>query len=93
MDATELSGILASVFTGVALLPQLIKIIKEKKGGGTSPLMLGSLFIGLIFWVIYGFYKNDRIIIISNGFSLAVNICICVLSLHYDRKHKDLAKL
>ena len=88
MESTQIAGIVASVFTGIALLPQLIKIVKEKKGGGTSPLMLGSLFIGLVFWVIYGFCKNDWIIIISNGFSLAANIAICILSLYYHKKAK-----
>ncbi|PBQ33635.1 hypothetical protein CNR22_18250 [Sphingobacteriaceae bacterium] len=92
MDATQIVGILASVFTGIALLPQLIKIIQEKKSGGTSPLMLGSLFIGLVFWVIYGFYKTDLIIIISNGFSLTVNSILCILSIRYHHKDKALAK-
>lgn len=85
---TEIAGIIASIFTAIALLPQLIKIIKEKKAGGTSPLMLASLFIGLVFWVIYGFYKDDWIIIISNGFSLVTNTTIGILSIYYG-KHKS----
>ena len=92
-NATEISGILASIFTAIALLPQLVKIIKEKKAGGTSPLMLSSLFIGLTFWVIYGICKNDWIIIISNGFSLLVNISISILSIHYHRKEKLILKI
>lgn len=89
MDTIQTVGIFASVFTGIALLPQLLKILKEKKGGGTSPFTLGSLFIGLVLWIIYGFYKQDWIIIISNSFSLAINIAICILSIHYHNKEKQ----
>jgi MtN3 and saliva related transmembrane protein len=82
-NAQTLIGIGASIFTGIALLPQLIKIIKEKDAGGVSPLMLISLFIGLVLWVIYGCYKNDWIIILANGFALLVNTAIAVLALYY----------
>ncbi|MBA3665736.1 MAG: SemiSWEET transporter [Bacteroidetes bacterium] len=76
-------GILASIFTAVALLPQLIKIIREKKSEGISYLMLASLFLGLSLWIWYGCMKEDWIIIISNAFSLCVNISIVVLSFVY----------
>jgi MtN3 and saliva related transmembrane protein len=85
MDLTELIGIIASIFTGIALLPQLIKIFKEKKAEGVSWLMLGSLFIGLTFWVIYGFKKEDYIIVVSNGFAWIVNITVFFLSMKYRR--------
>lgn len=76
-------GIIASVFTGIALLPQLIKIIKEKKSVGVSFLMLSSMFVGISLWIWYGFMKDDYIIIISNAFSLIVNILIVLLSIKY----------
>jgi MtN3 and saliva related transmembrane protein len=92
MDITEISGILASIFTGIALLPQLIDIIKNRKPATTPALTLISLFIGLCFWVAYGIFKNDWIIIISNGFSLLVNILIGLLSFYYPRKDKWLSR-
>src|SRR4051812_42534556 len=93
MDFTEISGILASIFTGVALLPQLFTILKYRKPASTPPLTLISLFVGLCFWVIYGCLKNDWIIIISNGFSLLVNIIIGVLSLCYHKRDLWLSRL
>jgi MtN3 and saliva related transmembrane protein len=87
MNAETIVGTLASVFTGVALLPQLVKVIREKSGDGTSYLMLGSLFIGLSFWVWYGCFKKDLIIIISNGFSFAINLSIFFLSLKYRKRN------
>jgi MtN3 and saliva related transmembrane protein len=76
-------GILASIFTGVSLLPQLVKLIKEKKAENVSFMMLLVLFVGLSFWVTYGILKNDYIIIVSNSFSLLVNLMTCILTLKY----------
>jgi MtN3 and saliva related transmembrane protein len=79
-------GIIASAFTSVALLPQLIKMFREKKSHGISPLMLGSLLVGLSLWVVYGFMKDDLIIIIANIFALVVNICVLVADWFFRRK-------
>lgn len=73
METAEITGIAASVFTSSTLIPQLIKILKEKKADGTSILMLLVLFTGLSLWVAYGVMKNDLIIIVANSFSLLVN--------------------
>ena len=83
MDASQVAGITASVFTGIALLPQLIKIFKEKDAKGTSWLMLSSLFIGLSLWIVYGVRKEDPIIIVSNAFAWTVNFIVIILSVKY----------
>lgn len=88
LNPTTLIGITASVFTAISLLPQLFKIIREKNAKGTSPFMLGSLFIGLSCWTWYGFLINDYIIVVSNGFSLLVNIAVSLLSIKYHKSYK-----
>lgn len=85
MDITQLIGIGASVGTGVSLLPQLIKLMKEKQAEHLSFLTMGVLLAGLILWVIYGSLKNDPIIIISNGVSIFLNVWIMVLSIKYKK--------
>lgn len=85
MELITIIGISASVFTAVSLVPQLIKILKEKKAQDVSLTMLISLFIGLIFWVYYGILKEDWIIIISNSFSLLVNIATVLLIIKYKK--------
>lgn len=86
MDWISIIGFIASVFSGISLLPQLIKLIKEKESKDLSFGMLGSLLIGLVFWVLYGCFKKDLIIIISNSFSLLLNVIISILSLKYKKK-------
>jgi MtN3 and saliva related transmembrane protein len=78
-------GISAGVFTAASMLPQLIKIIKEKKADDISLPMLFILFSGLILWIWYGFMKTDRAIIITNIFSLLINILTLAFSIKYKR--------
>ena len=83
MEIIQIIGIAASIGTGISLLPQLIKIIKEKKAENLSMRMMAVLLAGLILWVIYGCLKSDLIIIISNSFSIALNVTIIIFSLKY----------
>ncbi|MES2761764.1 MAG: SemiSWEET transporter [Bacteroidota bacterium] len=86
MNLTGIIGVSASVFTATSLIPQLIKLIKEKKSENISLGMMAVLFIGLVLWIWYGFLKEDWIIIISNGFSLMINLITVILSLKYKTK-------
>jgi len=78
-------GIAAGVCTSASMLPQLIKIIKEKKAGDISIPMVLILLTGLSLWIWYGFMKEDWAIIVTNIFSLLVNI----LMLFFGFKYKD----
>ncbi len=76
MDSTQILGFIAGIFTGISLLPQLIKIIKEKKTEDISAWMLLILMGGLALWISYGVLINNLPIIITNAFSLLINIAI-----------------
>lgn len=76
-------GITASVCSAISLLPQLIKIAKEKKAEAISLPMLGVLLLGLCTWIVYGIMKEDPVIIISNSISVALNIVTIILSIKY----------
>jgi len=86
MNSVFLIGIGASIFTAFATLPQLIKIIREKKANDISLMMLLILLSGLILWIWYGYKKMDWIIILSNSFSCLVNLLIVIFSLKYKNK-------
>ncbi len=86
MDIIEVVGFIAGIFTGISLLPQLFKILKEKKSEEISIWMLLILMVGLGLWAAYGILKNDLPIIITNLFSLLVNIFIIILRWKYRNK-------
>jgi MtN3 and saliva related transmembrane protein len=86
MNQPMVIGIIASIFSATALLPQLIKLIRDKKPQEVSSGMLLILFVGLAFWIYYGTLISDWIIIISNSFSLLVNLTIGILAILYSKK-------
>ena len=77
---------MAGVFTAASLLPQLIKLIREKKAEDISLFFLIILFCGLGLWIWYGSLRNDLPIIVTNTFSLIVNSMIIVLGIKYKKK-------
>jgi MtN3 and saliva related transmembrane protein len=79
-------GIIAGILTGVSLLPQLLKIIKEKKANSISFGMLAVLLAGLCAWILYGVLKKDYPIIVTNSFSLLTNIVILILATKYKNR-------
>jgi MtN3 and saliva related transmembrane protein len=78
-------GIFAGICTAVSLLPQLIKIIREKQADDISYRMLFILLTGLAAWVWYGVLKNDYPIIVTNSFSLLVNLAVIFFTIKYKK--------
>lgn len=79
----EYIGMAAGIFTAASLLPQLIKILQNKKATDISIATLVVLFIGIGLWIGYGFLKNDLPIIITNFASLFINILVMGFSVYY----------
>ena len=75
----SLVGIIAGIFTAMSLLPQLIKMIREKDYDGIAGGMLLILLTGLALWITYGILRKDWPIIITNSFSFLVNLVMVVL--------------
>ena len=69
----EIVGILAGVLTSTAMIPQLVKTVKEKNAENISPFMVIILILGTGTWSYYGVLKDDLPIIITNGFSCLIN--------------------
>lgn len=79
-------GIIAGILTCISMLPQLIKVLKEKNVDDLSPVMLLTLIIGLSLWVWYGIMKTEVPIIYSNSFAVLVNLCLLISYLIYRKK-------
>jgi MtN3 and saliva related transmembrane protein len=86
MDLTGIIGIVAGTCTSISLLPQLLKILKEKKAENISTLYLLVLLVGLILWVWYGIRREDIPIIATNGVSILLNLSIIFAGLKYKTK-------
>ncbi|MFT3750461.1 MAG: SemiSWEET transporter [Agriterribacter sp.] len=82
-------GIAAGICTAVSMLPQLIKILKEKKAEQVSIPMIAILLSGLSLWIWYGIAKKDFPVIITNCFSLLLNITLIIFSVRYKKRKPD----
>lgn len=85
MILENLIGITAGILTSISMLPQLLKVIKEKTVEDLSLPMIIILITGLSLWVWYGIIKNELPIIFSNAFAVIVNLFL----LSYYLRFKD----
>jgi MtN3 and saliva related transmembrane protein len=85
MDWTQIIGLSAGILTACSLLPQVIKTFREKKADDVSLLMLFVLQAGLVLWIVYGFKRDDIPILVTNCFSLLVNITMVFLRIRYKK--------
>ena len=88
MNIEPVIGTAAGILTSISSLPQLLKILKEKKVEHVSKLMFWVLVAGVGLWAFYGFLKNDLPIIITNILSLVINFIVLVLRYKYSRNGK-----
>ena len=83
MIAIETLGVLAGICTTVALLPQLIRLIKLKETKDISSYGYEVLTVGLALWFVYGLLNHDWPIMIANGISCLLTGCIVFLKFKY----------
>ena len=86
MEKTEWVGIIAGILTASSMLPQVIKVLKEKKAENISLLMVFVLISGVCLWIVYGVMRKDLPIIATNAFSLLVNLVLMVLRIRYKKR-------
>ncbi len=80
---TQIIGLIAGILTACSLLPQLIKILKEKHARDVSKGMLLVLMTGVALWIYYGVLREDLPIIITNSFSLLLNFVTLYFRIKY----------
>lgn len=85
MNRVQLIGILAGVLTSISAIPQVVKIIKDKKVEDISIGMFLTLVCGIGVWVYYGILRNDWPVIITNAISLLINLTILFLYKKYKK--------
>jgi MtN3 and saliva related transmembrane protein len=76
-------GIVAGILTSGAMIPQLVKVLKEKNVEDLSAFMLIVLIIGLSLWVWYGIMKDEWPIIVSNSLAVLFNISLAICLVIY----------
>lgn len=86
MDKQLFIGILAGSLTAISATPQIIKVLRTKEVEQVSPLMFLILAAGNATWCWYGILLKDWPIIITNAFSLAMDLAMLILKIVYHKK-------
>ncbi len=81
----ELIGLIAAVLTTVGFVPQLIKTLKTKDVEGISLTMYLVMFLGLIFWLTYGFLIDSFAIKLANIVSGIIVSSLIILKVLYKK--------
>lgn len=85
MDIKTIVGIIAGILTAVASLPQIFKVLKEKKAQSVSPAMFAMLLAGNGMWFWYGLLLNEIPIMATNAFSFLCAGTMIFLNYRYSR--------
>jgi MtN3 and saliva related transmembrane protein len=85
-DIFTLLGFVAGTVTSIGFIPQLIRGYQTKKLHDVSywmPLVLAS---GMLLWLLYGFFRNDIVIIVANSFGVSCNVLLIIMKKWYSTR-------
>lgn len=84
----EYIGIVAAILTTSGFVPQVYKTLKTKEVKGISLSMYLVLFVGMVFWLIYGVKINSFSIIVANIVSGLLVLMQIVAKIIYAKREK-----
>ena len=74
----EIIGMSAAILITLAFVPQVLKVIKLKKTDGLSLSTYIIFTLGVVLWLVYGFFKNSISMVLGNGITLILSLIILV---------------
>ena len=77
----EIIGYFAAFLTTSSFLPQAMTSIKNRNTAGISLMMYSLFVVGIFFWLLYGIFLGNMIIIISNIITLISAATILAIKL------------
>ncbi len=83
---TDIIGYIAGSLSVIAIIPQLVKILKTKDSKNLSLMTYTLYVIVQILWICYGIGRKDLQIIISNIVCMLLSIMIILLSIYHRYK-------
>ncbi len=85
----EIIGLTAGLLTTGCFIPQSIKALRAENTRSISLLMYGLFSLGVLLWLIYGIFLNNRPMIITNALTLPLSLVILGKKIHNIRKGID----
>ena len=76
-------GTLAATLTTASFVPQVFHTFRSKDVSGISLGMYSALTLGLVLWLVYGLLLGAWPIVIANGITVSLAMCILLMKLRY----------
>lgn len=84
MTPTEIIGSVAATLTTVAFIPQALKALKHKDTRSLSLRMYVIFTAGVVLWGVYGYLREDWVIITANLITAALCAAILISKVRND---------
>lgn len=84
MTHTEIIGAIAATLTTIAFVPQAHKVLVYKDTHSLSLGMYVIFTIGVVLWAVYGYLRDDWVIITANGITAVLCMAILVMKVRND---------
>ena len=79
-------GIVASVLILSGWIPQIVKGYKTKKLDDISKYLMSLVAMGAFLWMLYGFEKDDIIIIGVNVAAMCLTVTVLAMKFRYKKQ-------
>lgn len=79
----DLVGYIAASLTTFSFLPQAIHTFRTRDVSGISLGMYSMFTTGVAMWLVYGVVLSSWPLIVANGITLALALCILVMKLRF----------
>ncbi len=81
----DIIGYLAAFFSTISLLPQIIKLYRERSARAISVIMYSLYSIGTVLWLLYGILLNSVPLIITEVITLIFALTILMMKLKWGK--------
>jgi len=82
----EIVGLVAATLTTSSFVPQVYRAYKTKDVEGVSLTMFIAMFIGVLLWLIYGFYLKSLSMVIANIITSVLCFMILILKIKHRKR-------
>jgi MtN3 and saliva related transmembrane protein len=80
----EALGSVAGALTTLSFLPQVFKVLRERRADGISRGMYAVFMLGVFLWVLYGMFIGSGPIIAANFITFLLAGIVLVMKLRID---------
>lgn len=79
-------GFVAGACTTAAFVPQVLKTWRTRSAEDVSLATFAIFAVGVLLWLVYGFYIDSLPIVIANGITLMLAGAMVVFTLRFRRR-------